>query len=669
MTFDLIVDKLNKIYAIAGINDLLDVHGIEIHLGGDVLYIQCKSGIYDVKLGRLKNSDAEVIISSELMANFINRKANPSEAFENNEFSISGDEEVAIKLLTVIVSDCFDVKKLKSMTITELRTFADGRGISIPKEISKKDEIVETISDAIRIGRRNLLNEMSVPDLKQYAKKKNIQISSSAKKADIIESILENNTQVVVKKASINIYKDIDKEYKKNKDKLLGENYKVSYEKKSSGYVESKRKEILIPKNVGIINKELQLNELKRYIDHVIHMESEVYYLGERLTDIYLQQKINEIKIELSEGLLEKKEKKNNSDLGDVQKEIRSLEAKIRDVDNRPIKTDFSFSWNLEPPVKPMEPQKFTKEEPIAPKLYKPGLFFKKKTLEKNEKLLEEYEEEKRKYEEEKAEYDRCYSSYYAEVLRYNQQKAEYDWKYEEAYARAQQVVVNEKKSDLVEELDQKKKRKLELDKIREGIKEFSKNNLLNSVSEVLVYEEKRLKEEMETVLKALAEMYSYNIIYEKYRNYVALTTIYEYLDSGRVDTLEGVNGAYNLYEAETRSNTIISKLDNILDSLEEIKANQYLLYSKMNEIEKDVSESNKLLDSVLDELIVSNWNSGKTSEFLRELNFKTDSISKKASKIENNTGIAAYYAKESAHYAKVNAELTNALGYMIAFK
>ena len=47
---------------------------------------------------------------------------------------------------------------------------------------------------------------------------------------------------------------------------------------------------------------------------------------------------------------------------------------------------------------------------------------------------------------------------------------------------------------------------------------------------------------------KALAELYDENIIFPKYRELVAVSAINEYLLSGRCETLEGENSAYNLY-------------------------------------------------------------------------------------------------------------------------
>ena len=89
----------------------------------------------------------------------------------------------------------------------------------------------------------------------------------------------------------------------------------------------------------------------------------------------------------------------------------------------------------------------------------------------------------------------------------------------------------------------------------------------------------------MELLQKSIAarnELYAAGIIFGKYQNAVALSSFYEYLMSGRCEKLEGTNGAYSLYESEVRANRVIEQLDTVIDSLDQIKANQYMMYSAM---------------------------------------------------------------------------------------
>lgn len=71
---------------------------------------------------------------------------------------------------------------------------------------------------------------------------------------------------------------------------------------------------------------------------------------------------------------------------------------------------------------------------------------------------------------------------------------------------------------------------------------------------------------------EALNSLYCAGIIFPKYRNLIAISSIYEYFESGRCNTLTGHEGAYNIYENEIRLNRIIVQLDIVIDKLERNK-------------------------------------------------------------------------------------------------
>lgn len=84
---------------------------------------------------------------------------------------------------------------------------------------------------------------------------------------------------------------------------------------------------------------------------------------------------------------------------------------------------------------------------------------------------------------------------------------------------------------------------------------------------------------QMEITLRFL---YDKNIIHEKYRGLIPVSSFCDYFDTGRCDTLTGHEGAYNLYEAELRQDRIIDKLESIEGKLDEIKKNQYYLATSL---------------------------------------------------------------------------------------
>ncbi len=125
---------------------------------------------------------------------------------------------------------------------------------------------------------------------------------------------------------------------------------------------------------------------------------------------------------------------------------------------------------------------------------------------------------------------------------------------------------------------------RLENEKIEKWKKEESKT---------LQDEYKLLSEKLEETKKILEQLYNINIIFPKYRNIIAISSFYEYLMAGRCTELEGAEGAYNIFESELRMNLIINKIDDVIRHLEQIEQHQYMLYSAIQENNKQVLELN----------------------------------------------------------------------------
>jgi len=105
-----------------------------------------------------------------------------------------------------------------------------------------------------------------------------------------------------------------------------------------------------------------------------------------------------------------------------------------------------------------------------------------------------------------------------------------------------------------------------------------------------------RHEEALDSLKQTLLELYNQNIIFPKYRNFVAVSAISEYLQSGRCYALEGPDGAYNLYEMELRQNIVIGQLGSIVENLEQIRSNQFSLY-------EELTKSNELIHEIISEL------------------------------------------------------------------
>lgn len=96
--------------------------------------------------------------------------------------------------------------------------------------------------------------------------------------------------------------------------------------------------------------------------------------------------------------------------------------------------------------------------------------------------------------------------------------------------------------------------------------------------------------------VEILQAYYDKGVVYKKYQGLVPIATIYEYLESGRCNTLTGHEGAYNLYESELLMHTIIGRLDDIIDELDDIRENQRMLYDS-------ITDSNRRIENFLDSI------------------------------------------------------------------
>lgn len=135
------------------------------------------------------------------------------------------------------------------------------------------------------------------------------------------------------------------------------------------------------------------------------------------------------------------------------------------------------------------------------------------------------------------------------------------------------------------------------------------------------------LEMQKNATLETLNKLYSLDIIYPKYRTLIPVIMFCEYLESGRCSQLEGHEGAYNIYESELRQNIIIAKLDDVINRLEQIKDNQWMLYDAIERGNQKVSqlcsatyESAKRLENIQNNAAISAENSRVTAENTRVL-------------------------------------------------
>lgn len=388
--------------------------------------------------------------------------------------------------------------------------------------------------------------------------------------------------------------------------------------------------------NIGIepIDK-VEINDLKilkNYLNDIIKIEKEIYLVTTRLKELYYIDTQKE-KVAFVSKMISSM---------DVKKRLEELKKTYENkVNKQPQIKIAELPFDVEKPKKPNLPTK-----PETPILQKPGLFNKKKITAENELLMKNFEKAM-------SDYETLYSEYEELSIKYKVELEAY-YKKEEEFKKEQE----EKRQLEIKRLEELHKKECEDLKVEYDKLLAQYENSMNSSDAIItketvvaksVHNEVVLAEELlENLYKARKKAYAYGVIFEKYRDFVAVSMFYEYLSSGRCTTLEGTTGAYNLYESELRANMIISKLTEISNHLEDIKQNQFMIYNAIKEATNQLSSLNSSMDTMIKSL---------------------SSIDNHLTNIEENTELIAHNTEVTAFYAKKNAELTNALGFMVALK
>ena len=360
---------------------------------------------------------------------------------------------------------------------------------------------------------------------------------------------------------------------------------------------------------------------LKQYLYHLIQIETDICSLSKRMPGLYFVQEENA------------RTKEQLIDLRDDIRQIKEKHTKLEKEENIIGKGESDELWksNYERILNEKKAGDYPEkpQEPDYPQLEKAGLFdifHKKKIEEENAAKLREYN------------------------VKHDAWKKE-ETRYELAVAKIEQNVTEEAKREAEQQISDaengKKKLQEEIASLSEELEEKRKAQR-QEIQNTWDVEVQEAENTLKKCIEAKLTYESCNVVFPKYRNLIAYASFYEYLESGRCDSLSGVNGAYNLYEAELKQNTVIAQLSKVLESMEDIKTNQYVAYSQLHEMNKNLHELNTSLH--------------KAGESLGQ-------IQGAAKKIAENSELTAYNTAATAYYTKINTQLTNALGYMVAFK
>ena len=324
----------------------------------------------------------------------------------------------------------------------------------------------------------------------------------------------------------------------------------------------------------------------------------------------------------------------------EYDKKIQTITQALEFVAQKYAHTEAVYeSRGLIAPTEPKPVPEFSEEPPTEPIPIKAGLFNRAKVSAQNEANLKEYQNKlqeyktaKEKYEEQIRLYDDAMKVYEKEIARYTQ------------LCLQMNIVLDKEYQEECKQLDIEKDNLLK--QREQALSDFREQQKALPALAFVIKEVEETKTLLRNLLEARGKLRCSGVLHPKYFDIAAVATICEYFETGRAETLAGPTGAYNLYESELRANIIISKLDTIISSLEQIKQNQFKLYNVLCSINDGIENMSGLLQSA---------------------NKSLENITIQNEKIIENTAITAYYAEKTAQYAKMNAELTDALGFMVA--
>lgn len=109
---------------------------------------------------------------------------------------------------------------------------------------------------------------------------------------------------------------------------------------------------------------------------------------------------------------------------------------------------------------------------------------------------------------------------------------------------------------------------------------------------------------------KNLDDFYSADIIPTKYRSLNAVSTLYEYIDTGRCSIIEGHGGIYDTYEYDLKLGLIINNLIDINNTLNRLETNQLYLY-------REIQDASGALSRITNSLVAIEESSDSASKSL----------------------------------------------------
>lgn len=384
-----------------------------------------------------------------------------------------------------------------------------------------------------------------------------------------------------------------------------------------------------------IISKEAKNIDIIPYLEFLIKLEKDIMIFTEQYELVRLMYtdakrracgerlKIKSVLQESIRNTIKEHEESINKHKEEIEEIELSFESEKR---NPPYKNANNVT-----------PEEYGYHAPEEPTLIKENIFNRKRAEEKNREIQEQYKEKL-------DEFQKLWSAKKTEIIN---EISLYNTEIDKSILRKEKQICKEieDKRALIDSLQ------TQIEGLKTQLETLDNQTPVTVIqkSETFWSEElEEIKNKLYEVFKTRKEFLNLRIIHPKYQDIIPYTMFLDYFSTGRVSVFEGHEGAYNLYEQEIRANIVISQLNKVLDTLEEIKQNQYSTYEVLSSIQKDVSSLEK--------------NVGTAVGYLEK-------ISNNVENIKESTEIIAYNSAKTAYYSKLNAELTDAMGFLIALK
>lgn len=107
----------------------------------------------------------------------------------------------------------------------------------------------------------------------------------------------------------------------------------------------------------------------------------------------------------------------------------------------------------------------------------------------------------------------------------------------------------------------------------------------------VLTKERDLVQAKLAASQKSLADLYSINVLHERYRDFSSVATMYGYLATGRCTTIQGHGGVIDTFENDLKLGYIILGLQQISSQLDRIEKYQRSLYREMLRANESLEE------------------------------------------------------------------------------